>query len=170
MNIVKLQENRANLKSFLKKTTGILKLFLSHGIPVFEITLRTKSERVIEIMKIMQQTTRFVQNLCCHSKLSKDLGLVSHIPQMRLTLETLVYRVKALLAANNCSSAFWMGNLKNKNLRGEEISSQMTNSTDQTENDENEENLPPDDSSENDESDNETKSLTETTESVSEVF
>lgn len=34
--------------------------------------------------------------------------------------------MKAALAANNCSSVFWMGNLKNKDLHGDEILSQVS--------------------------------------------
>ena len=41
------------------------------------------------------------------------------------SLETLVITVKAVLAANNCSEAFEMGTLKNKDLKGEEIFSQQ---------------------------------------------
>lgn len=169
MGIVKMQENRANLKAFLKKLTAILKLFLSHGLPIFEITLRTNAERVVEIMKIMQQSTRFAQNLCCHSKVSKDLGLVSFVPQLKLTLETLVYRVKALLVANNCSEGFWLGNLRNKNLRGEDILTQASSVQASQNNDsENEENLPPDDS---DQSEHEHESDDDRTpKSLSEIF
>lgn len=124
--IVKTAETSTNLNSYLKKTIGILKLFLSNALPIFEITLRTQSDRVYEILKMIQQTTRFVHNLCCHTKVTKDRGLVGFVPQIRQILETLMYRVKALLAANNCTFAFWMGNLKSKDLRGEEISSQST--------------------------------------------
>lgn len=47
------------------------------------------------------------------------------IPPLRETIAQLVYKVKAALAANNCSSGFWAGNLKNKDLNGEEILSQV---------------------------------------------
>lgn len=55
------------------------------------------------------------------------------------------FRVKAALAANNCSSAFWMGNLKNRDLRGEDILSQSTTITETNEESSDEE-LPNDDS------------------------
>lgn len=51
------------------------------------------------------------------------------VPSLRETIAQLVYKVKAALAANKCSSAFWMGNLKNKNIYGEEILSQTTSIT-----------------------------------------
>lgn len=55
------------------------------------------------------------------------------------------FRVKAALAANNCSSAFWMGNLKNRDLQGEDILSQSTTLTETNEENSDEE-LPGDDS------------------------
>ena len=33
-----------------------------------------------------------------------------------------------MLAYNNCDSAFWLGNLKNRDLRGNEILSQVASS------------------------------------------
>ena len=36
-----------------------------------------------------------------------------------------MYKVKAMLVVNKCSEAFWMGNLKNRDLKGEEILSQV---------------------------------------------
>lgn len=164
MDIVKIQENRTNLGVFLKKALAILKVFLSQGLPILEIMLKSKSDRVVEILRTLQQTTRFIHNLCCHSKITKDSALIAHVPHMRLTLETLVYRVKAILVANNCTSAFWMGNLRNKNLHGEEILSQSTNSSNIESTNEDDEELPADDDSSDDEG------LTEGTENSSEVI
>jgi Fanconi anemia group D2 protein len=58
--------------------------------------------------------------------------------------------VKAALVANGCSAAFWMGNLKNRDLQGEDILSQSTENT--TRDDEEEDEVMPsdDDNSEND--------------------
>lgn len=47
------------------------------------------------------------------------------IPQLRETIAQLVYKVKAALAGYNCDTAFWSGNLKNKDLNGDEILSQV---------------------------------------------
>lgn len=51
------------------------------------------------------------------------------IPQIREANTELVYRVKAAIAANNCSEVLWLGNLKNKDLQGDEILSQATSIT-----------------------------------------
>lgn len=61
----------------------------------------------------------------------------------------LYFRVKAALAANNCSSAFWMGNLKNRDLQGEDILSQSTTIT-ETNEENSEEELPDDDEDDSD--------------------
>ena len=37
-------------------------------------------------------------------------------------------RVKSMLARNNCASIFWMGNLKHRDIKGAEVSSQLENS------------------------------------------
>lgn len=96
MTIAKAQETKTNLSCFLKKSIGILKVFLTHGIPILEITLRSKPDDVVTIFKTMQNSTRFLHHLCCYSKLTKDASLMAFVPKFRLTLETLVYRYVSL--------------------------------------------------------------------------
>lgn len=66
---------------------------------------------------------------------------------MRQITERLVNGVKVALVANKCSSVFWIGNLKNKDLHGDEIISQLSSISSQDQDDENNENqdLPEDD-------------------------
>lgn len=125
-DIAKTLETRNNLSAFFKKSLPVLKLFLSQGIPILDIQFKSETQEVLEILKLLQQSTRFLQSLCCHSRLKKDTALISKVPFMRQLLETLIYKVKAVLAANKCSEAFWMGNLKNKNIHGEVISTQQS--------------------------------------------
>ncbi|XP_050665561.1 Fanconi anemia group D2 protein [Leptidea sinapis] len=125
-DIAKSLDNRNNLSAFFKKSLPVIKLFLSQGMPIIELQFKTETQEVLEILKILQQSTRFLQSLCCHSRLKKDTVLISKVPYMRQLLETIIYRVKAALTANNCSEAFWMGNLKNKNIHGEVIATQQS--------------------------------------------
>lgn len=166
MFVSKVRETTTILATFLKKSNGILNIFLSHGIPILEIMLRSKPNEVVEIFKMMQNCTRYLHTLCCYSKLKKEKGLMAFVPKFRMTLETLVYRVKATLVANNCTVAFWMGNLRNKDLQGEEILSQSTVVTEYNDN-HSEEELPADES-EVDVSDGNASDSRESTES--EVF
>ncbi|KAL1497121.1 hypothetical protein ABEB36_008131 [Hypothenemus hampei] len=126
MVIAKSLNNRNNLSSFLKKTIAILKIFLTQGIPMMEILMKKHTTEVCNVFKTIQTTTRFLHHLCCQSKMTQDSSIVAHIPSFKQTLESIVYRVKAALVANNCSSAFWLGNLRNRNIDGEDILSQTT--------------------------------------------
>lgn len=45
------------------------------------------------------------------------MKLTKHVPFLKKTLELLVCRVKAMLILNNCREAFWLGNLKNRDLQ-----------------------------------------------------
>lgn len=124
-------------------------------MPVVETLLRKNVERVSEFLKSLQVTTRFLHKLCCHSKVKtatrtpisqpnsnltfthpfshsqaiKNTAIIVQIPGLRETVEQFVFKVKAALAANKCSSVFSMGNLKNKNLYDEDIASQASSIT-----------------------------------------
>lgn len=147
-DISKTLETRNNLSAFFKKSLPILKLFISQGIPIIEMQFKDNTEEVLEILKVLQQSTRFLQSLCCHSRLKKDTALMSKVPFVRQMLETLIYKVKAALASNNCSEAFWMGNLKNKNIHGEVIATQQSISEESVEDCDDQ--LPDDDSDDSD--------------------
>uniref|UniRef100_A0A1I8ML88 Fanconi anemia group D2 protein n=1 Tax=Musca domestica TaxID=7370 RepID=A0A1I8ML88_MUSDO len=110
-----------NFQIFVKYSHLYLKLVLQHGLPVFEKYLRQNPDRVCELIKTMQTTTRYLHHLCCHSKAIKNTAIVSQIPFLRETVENYVFRVKALLTANKCASVFTMGNLKNKDIHGDDL-------------------------------------------------
>jgi len=47
------------------------------------------------------------------------------VPAIKKTMESLIFEVKLMLENNDAGAAFWLGNLKHRNLAGEEISSQF---------------------------------------------
>ena len=47
------------------------------------------------------------------------------MPLLKKSLEELLLGVKQILDANQCGSAFWLGNLKHRDLDGREIASQI---------------------------------------------
>ncbi|XP_072913285.1 Fanconi anemia group D2 protein [Hemitrygon akajei] len=79
--------------------------------------------------------------MCGHSKINQDTNLTNHVPLLKKLLELFVYRVKAMLTINKCQDAFWLGNLKNRDLHGEEI---LTQESQQEIGDEEESQLPED--------------------------
>lgn len=54
---------------------------------------------------------------CLLDQIHQDTSLTNHVPGLKKSLELFVYRVKAMLTLNNCQEAFWIGNLKNRNLK-----------------------------------------------------
>ncbi|XP_071510780.1 Fanconi anemia group D2 protein-like [Diadema antillarum] len=137
VGIIKAFDMRTNLKSLLKYGRVFLEVFLRQGMPLMDKLFRTQRDDVQSLLKILQQGTRSLQHVCSHSKVAKDIALTSHVPQMKKLLEQFVYRVKAMLTLHNCLDAFWVGNLKNRDLKGDEIPSQMSRAD--TEEDEEEE-------------------------------
>ena len=49
---------------------------------------------MIGVLKSLQHSTRFLQHCCSHSKVTKDINLINHVPQLKRSLEMLLFRVK----------------------------------------------------------------------------
>uniref|UniRef100_A0A1A9WNL2 Fanconi anemia group D2 protein n=1 Tax=Glossina brevipalpis TaxID=37001 RepID=A0A1A9WNL2_9MUSC len=125
LEIVETSNIPRNFQIFLKYSHLYLKLVLQNALTIFEKHLRQNPERVCELLKNMQITTRFLHHLCCESRVSLNTAIVSQIPLLRETLENYLFRIKALLTANKCGSTFLLGNLRNKDLHGDDILSQV---------------------------------------------
>ncbi|XP_063887534.1 Fanconi anemia group D2 protein-like isoform X1 [Scylla paramamosain] len=126
VTILKNYYSRQMLSTCLKFARPFLEFFLRSAMPLMDTCFREHNQDVVMLLKSVQGSTRFLQNLCTHSKVKQDTTLTRYVPPLRKSLETLVYRVKAMLALNKCHNAFWMGILKNRDLHGEEILSQRS--------------------------------------------
>lgn len=91
--------------------------FVRQAMPIVDDVFVLHRDDVIGLLKNLQTSTRVLQHVCAHSKIAKDVGLTSQVPPMKKCLETFVYRVKASLTLNQCAEAFWLGNLKNRDLQ-----------------------------------------------------
>uniref|UniRef100_A0A8W7PHY3 Fanconi anemia group D2 protein n=1 Tax=Anopheles coluzzii TaxID=1518534 RepID=A0A8W7PHY3_ANOCL len=127
--VVKRAQQAGSFGVYLRFAQIFIKLFLKSGLPALETILRCSAERASNLLSTLQTTTRYLHNVCCQTKVAKgagsSAGALAQIPFVRESVETLVYRVKAALVANRCSAVFWMGNLKNKDMQGELIASQL---------------------------------------------
>ncbi|KAM8706214.1 hypothetical protein ACLKA7_010484 [Drosophila subpalustris] len=144
LDVVQKVEQPRNFALFLKHSQLFLKLLLQHGLPVLEAIVRDSPERLIKFLSELQNVTKFLHNLCCHSKSIKNTAIICYIPSLRETLETLVFRVKALLAANKCHAAFHISILDNKDLHGDAIRTPAGSFANETNSDEE---IPADDTS-----------------------
>ncbi|XP_068244044.1 Fanconi anemia group D2 protein isoform X2 [Palaemon carinicauda] len=124
VTMLKTHETRSLLSPCLKYSRTFLELFLRSAMPVLDSCLLVRNQDVTVLLKNLQISTRLLQHICTHSKGTQDTSLTRYVPLLKKSLEMLVYRVKAMLVFNKCSEAFWMGNLKNRDLRGEELLSQ----------------------------------------------
>lgn len=142
--LAKTLKVRNILIAFFKKSLPIIRLFVQQGIPIIELEFKKRTKNIQDILETLQQSTRFLQTLGRHFRAKKDKALLGKVPYMKQLLETLLYKVKAVLAANDCSGAFWMGILKNKTIDGEVIATQQSEESDEAEDDDDQ--LPDDDS------------------------
>ncbi|XP_030369940.1 Fanconi anemia group D2 protein isoform X2 [Scaptodrosophila lebanonensis] len=147
LDIVQTVEQPRNFVLFLRHAQLFLKLLLKRGLSVLESTLRENAERIGSFLRNLQTITRFLHQLCCHSKYIKNTTVISYIPALRETVEALVFQVKALLAANKCHSVFAMGNLINKDLHGDAIVMPMVSYANTTTEANSDEEIPEDDAS-----------------------
>ncbi|XP_032697476.1 Fanconi anemia group D2 protein isoform X3 [Lontra canadensis] len=112
------------LINLIKYGRLFVEAFLKQCMPLLDFSFRKHREDVLSLLETFQLDTRLLHHLCGHSKIHQDTKLTKHVPLLKKTLELLVCRVKAMLIFNNCREAFWLGNLKNRDLQGEEIVSQ----------------------------------------------
>jgi Fanconi anemia group D2 protein len=94
-------------------------------MPLLSKCFASNRDEIVDILQKMQKGTRILQSLCSHCKATKDVTLIHAIPSLKKNLERVIFNVKSILEVHRCLKAFWVGNLKTKNLRGEEISSQV---------------------------------------------
>ncbi|KAM9680879.1 Fanconi anemia group D2 protein isoform 3-T4 [Dama dama] len=124
INLIKVFDSRPVLYACLKYGRLFVEAFLKQCMPLLDFSFRKHRKDVLSLLETFQLSTRLLHHLCGHSKIHQDTKLTKHVPLLKKTLELLVCRVKAMLILNNCREAFWLGNLKNRDLQGEEIISQ----------------------------------------------
>ena len=95
-------------------------------------------EEIKAIVRGLQLSTRALQHICAHGKVEKDQRVFQLVPQVRRNLETMLFKVKALIENIGCLAAFSVGNLKHRNLQGHEVCSQVAESDDDDDDEESE--------------------------------
>ncbi|XP_062853926.1 Fanconi anemia group D2 protein isoform X2 [Trichomycterus rosablanca] len=131
INLVKIFDSRSVLNVCLKYSKVFLESFLKLGMPLLDYSFKKHKEDVQSLLKTFQLSTRQLHHMCGHSKIRQDTSLTNHVPALKKSLEQFVYRVKAMLTLNQCQEAFWLGNLKNRDLKGEEILTQRSQESDE---------------------------------------
>ena len=130
VSVLRVWNQRPLIGTVIKYARPFIDHFLKHAMPLLDKLFKNRSGDCIGLLKDVQLSTRQLHHICSHSKLQQDVALSNHVPMLKKSLETFVYRVKAMLAVNwdvsgptgaKMSHTFWVGNLKNRDLKGAEI-------------------------------------------------
>ncbi|KAF9198259.1 Fanconi anemia group D2 protein [Haplosporangium sp. Z 27] len=139
-SFVKSNDKREVLGVTLKHSKVFMEQFIKRVLPFLGLHFRGHQDAVAKLFKNhLQNATRSLQNVCGHAKASREQTLMVMVPAIKKTMESLIFEVKLMLENNDAGAAFWLGNLKHRNLRGEEISSQLPEISDDEMNQEPEE-------------------------------
>ncbi|KAF9927139.1 Fanconi anemia group D2 protein, partial [Mortierella alpina] len=132
---VKSNDKKEVLAVTLRHSKAFMEQFIKRVLPFLGVHFRGHQDAVARIFKNnLQAATRSLQNVCGHAKASRQEALMAMVPAIKKTMESLIFEVKLMLENNDASAAFWLGNLKHRNLAGEEISSELPQiSEDETE-------------------------------------
>ncbi|GAN01786.1 Fanconi anemia, complementation group D2 isoform X2 [Mucor ambiguus] len=123
---VKNKENRVLIGVLLKTGRLYIEQFTKHTIPFFTSTFKEHTHSILAIFKDFQSSTRLLQIICSHVKVLKDVSHSAYVPPLKKALEIVIYQVKMLLIENRVpQSAFFMGALKHRDIKGDEVSSQI---------------------------------------------
>jgi len=124
VQIVKLHESKLAVQAAAVKHAGrFIELFMK-SLAFWEDHWNEHKERFTGMVKELQKGTRLLQVICCEGKSRKERVMVTKVPGLKRTLERFIFRMKAFFHGTDLVNNFWMGNLKHKNLRGEEVASQ----------------------------------------------
>ncbi|KAI9326873.1 Fanconi anemia protein FancD2 nuclease-domain-containing protein [Obelidium mucronatum] len=123
---VELSKQSADPKHFGKKTSRRNNPFVF--VPALNRALKKFRGEVVGALRAIQAGTRVLQTLANDCKAKRDTILLTHIPPLRKSLEALIFEVKKMMVDHELGDAFYLANLKHKNLRGEAVSSQIEDS------------------------------------------
>jgi Fanconi anemia group D2 protein len=118
------------LVTALRKGRQFIDVFLK-AMPFLSASFMDHHARIVALLRHLQHSTRAMQTLCAHCKVENIAGALRLVPAVKKSLETLIFRVKAMLVENNCVEAFSLGTLKHRNLAGEEVPSQIAEASSQ---------------------------------------
>ncbi|KAG0240616.1 Fanconi anemia group D2 protein [Actinomortierella wolfii] len=136
---VKSNDKREVLSVTLRHSRTFMDQFSKRILPFMGRHFRGHQHKVVTIFKShLQPATRSLQNVCGHAKAAKEKTLMTLVPSIKKTMETLIFEVKLMLENNGAGVAFWLGNLKHRNLAGQEISSQLPPESDDDDDDDEE--------------------------------
>ncbi|GBF89136.1 hypothetical protein Rsub_01853 [Raphidocelis subcapitata] len=115
--------------------TGILGQVVKHGarfidqllraLPFWRASYGTAGDALIKVLQDTQSGTRLIQNICNEMKAKRSAPILPKAPAAKKSMERFVFEVKAFFQEMDCSKAIVIGNLKNRDLEGAIVQSQL---------------------------------------------
>jgi hypothetical protein len=79
-------------------------------------------DKVILIIKELQKGIKIIHVICSECKTQKNSFLASKVPALKRSIERFVWKCRLIFYKDE---SFWLGNLKHKDLKGQEVLSQL---------------------------------------------
>ncbi|KAI8609764.1 Fanconi anaemia protein FancD2 nuclease-domain-containing protein [Chytriomyces sp. MP71] len=125
--VKRISDDGKILSILLRTAKGFVASFVKNVLPPLTRSFKSMKADVLGVFKVVQGGTRILQALVNEVKSKKDMSLLPHVPPLRKVLEAFLFEVKKHMIDND-TSGFTMANLKIKNLRGETVPSEITDS------------------------------------------
>lgn len=117
-----------SLKSLVKNGRLFVEVFNKQWMLYLGEHFREYNRTTVNLLKMVQKGTRQMQTVCSVAKAEKDVGITSLVPQVKKSLESLIYHVKLIMQERGYGAAFKQGNLKHKGIDGKVVASQPSES------------------------------------------
>lgn len=121
VTVTKRNDKQSILSCTIKQFGQFLTFFLDSCWSFLTKLLSRFASDVVFIVKIIQRCTRQIQSLCAHAKIVKDSSMLAYVPKVKKQLEQMIYLIRETLKKEGAEDAFWLGNLKNRYLNGQEV-------------------------------------------------
>lgn len=92
-------------------------------MPTMDLYFLHDTHGIKQLLTVLQKSTRLLQSLCnMVKKDQKHMSCIRLVPALKRTLEMLMCRAKMMVDVNNCpANVFCIGQLKAKDLKGNEL-------------------------------------------------
>ena len=109
------------LAGTLRSFVPFMSVFLGPCATYLRGVLKNHPSEAVAAIKTLQRSTRQVQSLCAHAKMTREATALRHVPKVKKQLEQVIYVIGDMLKQVGAEEAFWLGNLKNRAIDGAEI-------------------------------------------------
>ena len=106
------------LAAQLKVGVKFLNTFTTNAVPFLQIYFEGNEQIILDIIATLQKSNRIVTTVVAYGRRKKDPALIKESPKAKKALESFIHKIKAMMKKNKCLSAYWGGNLLERNIDG----------------------------------------------------